>query len=376
MKTPVFIGSCTAIITPYTESGIDYARLKRNLDFQYENGTSAVVVCGTTGENATLSSDEHYELVRFVVKETAGRMKVIAGIGSNNTLKALQNAENAKAVGADAALMVTPYYNKSTQKGMIEHFFYVADRVEIPLIVYNVPSRTAIGLTAESYQVLSQHPNINGVKEASGDLSLIVKTRSLCGGDLSIWSGNDDNTIALMALGAKGVISVVSNLIPAVVTKLCSLCIENNFAGAVELYRRYAALFSTLFIETNPIPIKAAMKLMDLDSGLLRLPLTEISVVKEQIMCDRQTESQHFIRLEKVTQISTGISPADRTITLRINWPLITGILFIFDIENAGTSKEMPVPAISCGHNAVKEIHAARYTFNDVSRCAYAHEVT
>ena len=277
MKTPVFIGSCTAIITPYTESGIDYARLKRNLDFQYENGTSAVVVCGTTGENATLSSDEHYELVRFVVKETAGRMKVIAGIGSNNTLKALQNAENAKAVGADAALMVTPYYNKSTQKGMIEHFFYVADRVEIPLIVYNVPSRTAIGLTAESYQVLSQHPNINGVKEASGDLSLIVKTRSLCGGDLSIWSGNDDNTIALMALGAKGVISVVSNLIPAVVTKLCSLCIENNFAGAVELYRRYAALFPTLFIETNPIPIKAAMKLMDLDSGLLRLPLTEIS---------------------------------------------------------------------------------------------------
>ena len=205
MKTPVFIGSCTAIITPYTESGIDYARLKRNLDFQYENGTSAVVVCGTTGENATLSSDEHYELVRFVVKETAGRMKVIAGIGSNNTLKALQNAENAKAVGADAALMVTPYYNKSTQKGMIEHFFYVADRVEIPLIMYNVPSRTAIGLTAESYQVLSQHPNINGVKEASGDLSLIVKTRSLCGGDLSIWSGNDDNTIALMALGAKGV---------------------------------------------------------------------------------------------------------------------------------------------------------------------------
>ncbi len=277
MKTPVFIGSCTAIITPYTESGIDYARLKRNLDFQYENGTSAVVVCGTTGENATLSSDEHYELVRFVVKETAGRMKVIAGIGSNNTLKALQNAENAKAVGADAALMVTPYYNKSTQKGMIEHFFYVADRVEIPLIVYNVPSRTAIGLTAESYQVLSQHPNINGVKEASGDLSLIVKTRSLCGGDLSIWSGNDDNTIALMALGAKGVISVVSNLIPAVVTKLCSLCIENDYAGAVELYRRYAALFSTLFIETNPIPIKAAMKLMDLDSGLLRLPLTEIS---------------------------------------------------------------------------------------------------
>lgn len=277
MKLPVFTGACTAIITPYSESGIDYARLKRNLDFQYENGSSALVVCGTTGENATQSQDEHNELVRFVVNETAGRMKVIAGIGSNNTTVALRNAENAKAVGADAVLMVTPYYNKSTQKGMIEHFTYVADRVDIPLILYNVPSRTGIGLTAESYQTLSQHPNINGVKEASGDLSLIVKTRSLCGDELTIWSGNDDNTIALMALGARGVVSVVGNLIPAVVSKLCALCLENDYAGAVELYRRYAALFSALFIETNPIPIKAAMKLMDLDSGRLRLPLTDIS---------------------------------------------------------------------------------------------------
>lgn len=277
MKTPVFTGSCTALITPYTEEGIDYARLKRNLDYQYENGTSAVVVCGTTGENATQSADEHNELVRFVVNETASRMKVIAGIGSNNTVSALRYAENAKAVGADAVLMVTPYYNKGTQKGMIEHFRYVADRVEIPLILYNVPSRTGIGLTAESYQILSQHPNINGVKEASGDLSLLVRTRSLCGDALTIWSGNDDNTIALMALGAKGVISVAGNLIPSVVAKLCALCAESDYTDAVDLYRKYAALFSTLFIETNPIPIKAAMKLMDMDSGRLRLPLTEIS---------------------------------------------------------------------------------------------------
>ena len=274
VKTPVFSGSCTAIITPYTETGIDYARLKRNLDFQFENGSSAIVVCGTTGENATQSVDEHNELVRFTVNETGGRMRVIAGIGSNNTLSALRNAENAKAVGADAVLMVTPYYNKSTQKGLIEHFTYVADRVDIPMVLYNVPSRTGIGLTAESYQTLSQHPNINGVKEASGDLSLVVKTRSLCGDALTIWSGNDDNTIALMALGAQGVISVASNLIPAVVAKLC---LANDYTAAVELYRRYAALFSTLFIETNPIPIKAAMKLMDLDSGRLRLPLTDIS---------------------------------------------------------------------------------------------------
>lgn len=276
MKTPVFTGSCTAIITPYKESGIDYVRLKRNLDFQYDNGTSAIVVCGTTGENATQSSDEHNELVRFTVNAVAKRMKVIVGVGSNNTLSALHYAENARAVGADAILMVTPYYNKTTQKGLIEHFSYVADRVEIPMILYNVPSRTGIGLTAESYQVLSQHPVINGVKEASGDLSLIARTRSLCGNDLVIWSGNDDNTIAMMALGAQGVISVASNLIPAVVSKLCSLCLEGNYPEAVELYRKYAALFSMLFVETNPIPIKAAMKLMDMDSGLLRLPLTEI----------------------------------------------------------------------------------------------------
>lgn len=277
MKTPVFTGSCTAIITPYTEAGIDFSRLRRNLEFQYDNGTAAIVVCGTTGENATQSSDEHNELVRFTVNEVAGRMRVIVGIGSNNTLTALRNAENAKAVGADAILMVTPYYNKTTQKGLIEHFSYVADRVELPMILYNVPSRTGIGLNAETYRVLSQHPNINGVKEASGDLSLLVRTRSLCGDDLVIWSGNDDNTIAMMALGARGVISVASNVIPAVVAKLCSLCLENDYTGAVDLYRKYAALFSTLFIETNPIPVKTAMKLLDMDSGLLRLPLTSMS---------------------------------------------------------------------------------------------------
>ena len=277
MKTPVFSGSCTAIITPYTDSGIDYSRLKRNLEFQYDNGTTAIVVCGTTGENATQSCDEHNELVRFTVNEVARRMRVIVGIGSNNTITALRNAENAKAVGADAILMVTPYYNKTSQKGLIEHFSYVADRVDLPMILYNVPSRTGIGLSAETYRVLSQHPNINGVKEASGDLSLMVQTRSLCGDDLVIWSGNDDNTIAMMALGARGVISVASNVIPAVVAKLCTLCLENDYTAAVELYRKYAALFSTLFIETNPIPVKTAMKLLDMDSGLLRLPLTSMS---------------------------------------------------------------------------------------------------
>ena len=276
LKTPLFKGSCTAIVTPFTENGIDYDRLAKNIDFQYENGTTAVVVCGTTGENPTHSEDEHNELVRFTVQASRGRMKVIAGVGSNNTRTALKYAQNARYAGADGILMVTPYYNKSTQKGLIEHFSYVADRVEIPMILYNVPSRTGISISAETYKFLSRHPNINGIKEASGDFSLIAKVRSLCGDDLYIWSGNDDNTVPMMALGALGVISVASNIVPAVTAKLCALCLEGDFTAATELYGKYAKLFSALFIETNPIPVKAAMKLMDMDSGLLRLPLVEI----------------------------------------------------------------------------------------------------
>ena len=277
VKVPVFKGSCTAIVTPFSEHGVDYERLKKNLEFQYENGTSAVVVCGTTGENATHTPNEHDELVRVTVRTVNGRMKVIAGIGSNNTANALRAAEDAKYSGADAVLMVTPYYNKTTQKGLIEHFSYVADRVDIPMILYNVPSRTGIGISADTCKVLSQHPNINGIKEASGDIALAAKIRSLCGDDLYIWSGNDDCTIPLMALGALGVISVASNIVPGAVAKLCALCLEGSYAEATELYAKYASLFSALFIETNPIPVKAALKMMGMDSGILRLPLTEIS---------------------------------------------------------------------------------------------------
>lgn len=277
VKVPVFKGSCTAIVTPFSEHGVDYERLKKNLEFQYENGTSAVVVCGTTGENATHTPNEHDELVRVTVRTVNGRMKVIAGIGSNNTENALRAAENAKYSGADAVLMVTPYYNKTTQKGLIEHFSYVADRVDIPMILYNVPSRTGIGISADTCKALSQHPNINGIKEASGDIALAAKIRSLCGDDLYIWSGNDDCTIPLMSLGALGVISVASNIVPGAVAKLCALCLEGSYAEATELYTKYASLFSALFIETNPIPVKAALKMMGMDSGILRLPLTEIS---------------------------------------------------------------------------------------------------
>ncbi len=277
VKIPIFKGACTAVVTPYTDSGIDYERFKKNMDYQYENGSAALVVCGTTGENATQSQSEHDELIRMAVRENRGRMRIIAGIGGNNTLSALRNAENAKASGADGVLMVTPYYNKTTQKGLVEHFSYVADRVDIPMILYNVPSRTGIGLTAETCKTLSLHPNINGIKEASGDIALGGRIRSLCGDDLYIWSGNDDCTVPLMSLGALGVISVAGNIVPGAVAKLCALCLEGDFVAATELYSKYAQLFSALFIETNPIPVKAAMKALAMDSGLLRLPLVDIS---------------------------------------------------------------------------------------------------
>ena len=276
-KIPVFKGSCTAIVTPFGEQGIDYERLHKQLDFQLENGTAAIVVCGTTGENATLSQDEHNELVRTTVNACKGKMKVIAGVGGNNTMAALHKAENARAMGADAILMVTPYYNKTSQKGLTEHFFSVADRVEIPMILYNVPSRTGIGIQADTYKILSEHPNINGVKEASGDFSLIARTRSLCGDALHIWSGNDDNTVPMMALGALGVVSVASNVVPAAVASICGRCLAGDYMAATEIYCKYARLFADLFIETNPMPVKAAMEMLGTDSGKLRLPLTAIS---------------------------------------------------------------------------------------------------
>lgn len=277
MKTPLFHGSCTAIITPWCENGIDYDRFSRLIEHQFENGTAALLVCGTTGENATMSENEHNELVRFAVNASSGRMKIIAGVGSNDTEKALRFAQNAKAVGADGILMVTPYYNKTSQRGLISHFNYVADRVDLPMILYNVPGRTGMSIAPDTYEVLAGHPRINGVKEASGDLSLAAEIRSRCGDELNLWSGNDENTIPMMALGAHGVISVASNLVPGVMTKLCALCENGDYPAAVQLYSRYSDLFKALFMETNPIPVKAAMKLAGLDSGMLRLPLIELS---------------------------------------------------------------------------------------------------
>lgn len=276
MKKPIFTGSCTAMVTPYNENGIDYSSMSHFIDFQAENKTDAILISGTTGENATQSFEEHCKLLEYAAEYNQGRMKLIAGIGSNHTETALAYAKEAESYGYDGLLMVTPYYNKTTQSGLIAHFTYVADRVSTPLILYNVPSRTGIGITADTYKVLSQHPNINGTKEASGDFTLFSKTRFLCESDLNIWSGNDDNTVSMMAMGAKGVISVASNIIPAEVSQLCKACFAGDFLNAERIHMKYAGLFSVLFVETNPIPVKTALNLMGMNAGIFRLPLVEM----------------------------------------------------------------------------------------------------
>lgn len=276
MKKPVFTGSGTALVTPFRNGNIHYKRLAEYIDFQYESGTSAIIVCGTTGECASLSAAEHDALIEFATNYNAGRMKVIAGIGGNHTAACLAHAENALKCGADGLLMVTPYYNKTNQSGLIRHFLTVADAVELPLILYNVPSRTGMTIKPETYAALSAHPNINGVKEASGDFTLISHVLCQCDG-LWVWSGNDDNTLSMMALGAVGVISVASNIVPAVVARLCHLCLTGDFKAARLLNQQYFELFHALFMDVNPIPVKAAMELAGMEPGLPRLPLGQLS---------------------------------------------------------------------------------------------------
>lgn len=277
MKTPVFTGACTAVVTPFKDYEINYDKMAEIIEQQVSGGISALVVCGTTGENATQPISEHEKLVDFCTEKVGGRMKVIAGVGSNDTMTSVRLATSARQSGVDGILMVTPYYNKTSQRGLVKHFTTVADKVDLPMILYNVPSRTGIGIAAETYKILSEHPNINGAKEASGDISLFARTRALCGDDLNIWSGNDDNTVPMMAMGAKGVISVASNIVPGVVTDLCRLCLEGRFDEASNLYFKYAELFAGLFMEVNPIPVKTAMNLIGMEVGALRLPLCEMA---------------------------------------------------------------------------------------------------
>ncbi len=277
MKTPLFSGVGTALVTPFRNGALDLDTFSKLIERQYDGGVSALIVCGTTGEGATLTTREHETLFRRAAEISAGRMKIIAGIGSNDTRKAMDMAVRAEAAGADGLLMVTPYYNKTTQAGLVEHFSYVADRSSLPVILYNVPTRTGIGIQPETYAILGEHPNICGVKEAAGDLAAFARTKALCGDRLTFWSGNDSDTVAMMALGAKGVISVASNLIPTEVAGLCRLCLEGRFPEAAAMNERYMDLFSGLFREVNPIPVKTAMELMGLCAGDMRLPLVSMS---------------------------------------------------------------------------------------------------
>ena len=277
MKIPVFEGSSTAIVTPFRDGKVDYKKLGELIDFQIAGGTAAITICGTTGESSTQSLEEHTATVDFCVKYVNSRVKVIAGTGSNDTQAALFLSQEAEKSGADALLMVTPYYNKTSQRGLIKHFTFIADRVNTPIIFYNVPSRTGMSFTAETYFELSKHPNINGVKEASGSFALIAATLATCGDEFHVWSGNDEDTVPMMSIGAKGVISVISNIVPAAVSDMTKFCLEGDFKRAAEIQLKYLDLIGKLFIEVNPMPVKAAMNLMGMDVGEPRMPLCSLA---------------------------------------------------------------------------------------------------
>ena len=278
MKNTIFTGAAIAIITPMNNDGsINYDELGRIIDDQIEKGTDAIVICGTTGESATMTDDEHRDCIKFAVKHVAGRVPVIAGAGSNDTRYAVELSKEAEAAGADALLHVTPYYNKATQKGLIAHFTAVADAVNIPIILYNVPSRTGCGFDVATVKELSKHKNIAAIKEASGNISFAAKLIAECGDNIDVYSGNDDMVVPLMSLGGKGVISVASHVIPKEMHDMVQYCLDNNFAEATKLQIEYLDIINNLFIEVNPIPAKEAMNMRGWNAGPCRLPLTEMS---------------------------------------------------------------------------------------------------
>ena len=274
MKNTIFTGAATAIVTPMTAEGVDYEQFGRLIDWQIEAGIDAIVVAGTTGEASTLSDDEHKEVIRYCVERVAGRVPVIAGTGSNDTAYAIGLTQYAGEVGADAVLLVTPYYNKATQKGLVKFFTDIADASSVPCILYNVPSRTGCNLLPATVAELAKHPNIVAIKEASGNISQIAQVAHLCGDAIDIYSGNDDQIVPVLSLGGKGVISVLSQLLPAETSKMCHDYLEGNTAAATEAQLKYLPLIDALFSEVNPIPVKAAMSAMGYCENYLRLPLT------------------------------------------------------------------------------------------------------
>lgn len=291
MKDIVFKGVATALVTPMNDDGsVNYVRLAELVEWQTVSGADALVICGTTGEKSTLRYDEHLKAIEASVNAAKGRVPIIAGTGSNDTVYTVELCNDAARVGADAFLTVTPYYNKTSQEGLVAHFNYIADRVDKPLILYNVPSRTGVNIKPKTYKELSRHKNIVAVKEANGNLSSIAETRYLCGDELTVYSGNDDQIVPVMSLGGLGVISVLSNLLPKEVHSLCSECLKGDFRKAAELQLKYTGLIGALFCDVNPVPVKAAMQLAGKDTGPVRLPLYPLSRENSDYLCEKMRE--------------------------------------------------------------------------------------
>ena len=291
MKNTIFTGAGVAIVTPMNEDGsINYEEFGRIIDFQIENGTDAIIVCGTTGESSTMTDEEHKECIRYCVEKTAKRVPVIAGTGSNDTAYAIELSKEAESLGADGLLVVTPYYNKSSQRGLVAHFTAIADAVNIPIILYNIPGRTGVNIAIDTYKQLGKHKNIVAVKEASGNLSYIAKLIAECGDLLDVYSGNDDQIVPIMSLGGKGVISVLSNVMPKEAHQIAQYCLDNNCAEAAKLQIKLLKFINNLFIEVNPIPVKEAMNMAGWKCGIGRMPLYPMADENRQILKDSMAE--------------------------------------------------------------------------------------
>ncbi len=291
MKQHIFKGCATALVTPMNDDGsVNYNRLETLVDTQINSGIDALVICGTTGEKSTLRYEEHLKVIEVATKSADKRVPIIAGTGSNDTVYSVELCSDAEKLGADAFLMVTPYYNKTSQKGLVAHYNYIADRVNKPIILYNVPSRTGINIEPETYKELSQHPNIVATKEASGNLSLVAQIKYLCGDNLHIYSGNDDQIVPIMSLGGIGVISVLSNILPTATRDICHNYLRGNTQIAVKMQTKYMGLIKALFSDVNPTPIKQAMNILGLNVGPCRLPLYPMSEDKIKILKQKLLE--------------------------------------------------------------------------------------
>lgn len=285
MKNPIFTGAAVAIITPMHEDGtVNYEEFARFVDWQIENGTDAIVICGTTGESSTLDVDEHMAAIKWCIEYVNGRIPVIAGTGSNSTASAIEMSVEACEYGADALLLVTPYYNKTSQAGLIAHYTAIHDATDKPIILYNVPSRTGLNIKPETALELSKLPRINGIKEASGDLDQIAKVKELCGDELNIWSGNDDQIVDILDRGGLGVISVLSNVCPQETHDIVAKYLEGDKEASKALMDKYMKLAKTLFCDVNPIPVKEAVNLMGYKAGHCRMPLVDLSDENKKLM--------------------------------------------------------------------------------------------